>query len=89
MRTLVLILAAAAGLGGCVYDPYYGYAYYPPDAAVAGAIVGGAVGAVVVTDPDLWPYRHGGYYYRYPYAGYWHGRPYPYRPYPRGGYWRH
>jgi len=39
MRTLALILAAVAGLGGCVYDPYYGYAYYPADALVAGAVV--------------------------------------------------
>jgi hypothetical protein len=40
MRALALTAAAlAAGLGGCVYDPYYGYAY--PDPLVAGAVVGG------------------------------------------------
>jgi hypothetical protein len=94
MRTLALILAAVAGLGGCVYDPYYGYAYYPADALVAGAIVGGAVGAVVVSDPDDWPYHHGGHYYayprhRYPYGGPSHGRYYPSRPYHHGGHWRH
>ena len=87
MRTLALILAALTGLGGCVYDPYYGYAYYPPEAVVAGAVVAGAVGAVVLTDPDDWPYHHGRYYYRYPYGGQWHGRHYPYRRYHRGGHW--
>lgn len=76
MRALALILAAAFGLGACVYDPYYGYAYYPPAAGVA----------VVVTDLDYWPYHHGGYYYRHP--GYWRDRHYPYRPYYRGRYWR-
>ncbi len=76
MRALAPALAAALGLGGCVYDPYYGYAFYPPAPGVA----------VVVTDLDYWPYRHGGYYHRYP--GYRYGRHYPYRPYYRGGYWR-
>jgi hypothetical protein len=76
MRALALILAAVAGLGGCVYDPYYGYAYYPPPAGVA----------VVVTDVDYWPYRHGRYYYHRP--GYWRGHHYPHRPYYRGGYRR-
>ena len=79
MRALALILAAVAGLGGCVYDPYYGYVYYPPAPAAA----------VVVTDPDYWPYRQEAYYYRYPAGGYWHGRHYPYRPYYRRGYWRY
>jgi hypothetical protein len=93
MRVLALILAALVGLGGCVYDPYYGYAYDPAGTFVAGAIVGG-VGTVVLTDPGFWPYRYGGYYhrypyYRYPYGGHWGGRHYPYRPYYGGGHWHH
>lgn len=93
MRTLTLLSATLLGLGGCVYDPYYGY--YAPDPFVEGAVVGAAVGVagtVVLTDPDYWPYHYGGYYrypyYRYPYRG-WHGRPYPYGPYPHGGRWHH
>lgn len=78
MRTLALILAAVAGLGGCVYDPYYGYVYYPPAPAAA----------VVVTDPEYWPYRQETQYYRYPAGGYARGRYYT-RPYYRGGYWRY
>jgi hypothetical protein len=83
MRALALTAAAlAAGLGGCVYDPYYGYAY--PDPLVAGAVVGGVVTAAVLTDTDYWPY-YGGYYYRhygghphyrYPYGAPWRGRHY-------------
>jgi hypothetical protein len=77
MRALALILTAVAGLGGCVYDPYYGYVYYPPATAAA----------VVVTDLDYRPYRHDRYYYHHP--GYWHGRHNPYRAYYRGSYWRY
>lgn len=94
MRSLALILATVAGLGGCVYDPYYGYAYYPPAALVAAPVVSGAV---VVTDPGVWPYRAyraDGYYHRYPYhryppGGLWDGRYHPYRQYPHGIYWHH
>ena len=91
MRALALSLAALLGLGGCVYDPYYGYAYYPQGDFVAGAVVG-AAGALVLTDPDLWPYHGGGYHYRYPSyryypGGYSRGRSYAYRPYHRGRHW--
>lgn len=79
MRALALSFAAVAGLGGCVYDPYYGYAYYPPAPAAA----------VVVTDPGYWPYRWGAYYSSYPTGGYWHGQRYPYRPHYHGGNWRY
>lgn len=88
MRALALSLAALVGLSGCVYDPYYGYAYYPGGEFVAGTVVG-AAGAVILTDPDVWPYRHGRYYHRYPYRGYGHGRYYTYRPYYRGRHWHH
>ena len=76
MRALALSLVAAATLGGCVYDPYYGYVHNPP-----------APAAVVVTDPDYWPYRQETSYYRYPAGSHWRGRYYA-RPYYRGGYWR-
>lgn len=78
MRALALTVAAAAGLGGCVYDPYYGYAYYPPAPAAA----------IVVTDPDYWPYRHEVHHYRYPAGAYRDGRHYPSRRYDGGRYWR-
>ena len=83
MRALALTAAAlAAGLGGCVYDPYYGYAY--PDPLVAGAVVGGVVTAAVLTDTDYWPY-YGGYYYRHYDGGHRHYR-YPYHSPWYGGY---
>jgi hypothetical protein len=91
LRALALTAAVlAAGLGGCVYDPYYGYAY--PDPLLAGAVVGGVVTAAVLTDTDYWPY-YGGYYhgyyggyprYRHSYGGPWHGRHYSHRPYYHG-----
>ena len=97
MRALPLTaVVLAVGLGGCVYDPYYGYAYYPPDPLVAGAIVGGVATAAVLTDTGSWPY-YGGYYhgyyggyprYRYSYGGPWHGGHYSHRPYHHGGYRR-
>lgn len=92
MRALALTAAVlAAGLGGCVYDPYYGYAY--PDPLLAGAVVGGVVTAAVLTDTDYWPY-YGGYHYRYygghphyryPYHRPWHGGHYSQPPYHHGG----
>lgn len=80
MRSLALMLATVVGLGGCVYDPYYGYAYYPRGPVVAAPVV---TGTLVFTDPDVWPYHSGGYHYRYPYSAPWHGRYHPYR----GRYW--